>query len=158
MAIWLATGLGVARHVPAPGTIGALWGEPIYAGVALLPGVGWQMVAVAALAAVAVPLAGRAAEDLLRLGLAEDGKDPQQIVCDEYLTVPLVYAAAPAAWGHPLWIGAGFLLHRLFDITKPWPCRRLERLPRGWGIVADDVAAALYAGACYALAWGWLGA
>jgi len=37
------------------------------------------------------------------------------------------------------------VLFRLFDITKPFPVRRLERLPGGWGIVFDDVAAGLYA-------------
>jgi phosphatidylglycerophosphatase A len=37
------------------------------------------------------------------------------------------------------------LLFRLFDITKPFPVRRFERLPAGWGIVLDDVAAGLYA-------------
>jgi phosphatidylglycerophosphatase A len=40
---------------------------------------------------------------------------------------------------------AGFLLFRLFDITKPFPCRRLERLPAGWGIMADDCMAGVYA-------------
>ena len=37
------------------------------------------------------------------------------------------------------------ILFRLFDITKPFPARQLERLPEGWGIVFDDVAAGLYA-------------
>jgi phosphatidylglycerophosphatase A len=41
---------------------------------------------------------------------------------------------------------AAFLLFRLFDVAKPWPIRKLERLPGGWGIVADDLAAALAAG------------
>ena len=40
---------------------------------------------------------------------------------------------------------AAFLLFRLFDILKPWPARRLERLPGGWGIMFDDVAAGVYA-------------
>jgi phosphatidylglycerophosphatase A len=40
---------------------------------------------------------------------------------------------------------AGFLLFRLFDIWKPFPVRRAEALPRGWGILADDIAAGLYA-------------
>ncbi len=37
------------------------------------------------------------------------------------------------------------LLFRVFDITKPWPARQLERLPGGWGIMLDDVAAGVYA-------------
>ncbi len=40
----------------------------------------------------------------------------------------------------------GFLLFRLFDIAKPWPVRRLERYPEGWGILADDLLAGVYAG------------
>ncbi len=39
----------------------------------------------------------------------------------------------------------GFLLFRLFDIVKPFPIRKLEGLPGGWGIMADDIAAALMA-------------
>jgi len=45
------------------------------------------------------------------------------------------------------------VLHRLFDITKPPPARQLERLPEGWGVMADDVMAAIFAGfALWALA------
>ena len=39
---------------------------------------------------------------------------------------------------------AAFILFRLFDIWKPWPVRQLEQLPRGYGIVADDIAAGIY--------------
>ena len=39
----------------------------------------------------------------------------------------------------------GFLLFRIFDIVKPWPIRKLEKLPRGWGILADDILAAVFA-------------
>jgi phosphatidylglycerophosphatase A len=44
------------------------------------------------------------------------------------------------------WKGAilGFLLFRALDIVKPWPANRLEGLPGGWGIMADDIMAALY--------------
>jgi len=40
---------------------------------------------------------------------------------------------------------AGFILFRLFDIIKPWPCKKLEKLPAGWGILADDLMAGFYA-------------
>ena len=39
----------------------------------------------------------------------------------------------------------GFLAFRLFDIIKPWPCRELEKLPKGLGILADDLMAGFYA-------------
>lgn len=79
--------------------------------------------------------------------------DPGEVVADEFagqaltflIVCPLV-AKVPAA--QHVWIIAiaGFLLFRLFDIAKPFPVRRAEKLPRGWGILADDLLAALYAG------------
>jgi phosphatidylglycerophosphatase A len=55
-------------------------------------------------------------------------------------------------------LAAAFVLHRLFDITKPFPCRRLEHLPAGLGIMADDWGATAYVAACLAIGrWmGWL--
>ena len=55
---------------------------------------------------------------------------------------------------HPtVWV-AGFLLFRLLDISKPWPIRWAERLPEGWGIMADDwLAAALACLALHGLLW-----
>ena len=67
--------------------------------------------------------------------------------------MPIVYAFVPESCSCAQWLVAGFALHRLFDITKPWPCRRLEKLPGGWGIMADDVMASLYAGLVYLAAW-----
>ncbi|MEM6331499.1 MAG: phosphatidylglycerophosphatase A [Planctomycetota bacterium] len=157
-AIWLATGLGVSRDTPAPGTVGAIWGIPLALAITQLPGWGWQLAAVGGLIALGGPICGQAARDLVRIGEASDDKDSQSITWDEFSTVPLVYLFAPeGCWCGP-WLVGGFALHRLFDITKPWPCRQLERLPGGWGIMADDVAAAIYAGASYALLWRWLGA
>jgi len=47
---------------------------------------------------------------------------------------------------------AGFVLFRIFDIAKPFPCRRLEKLPGGWGVMADDWMAGVYAAICMRLA------
>ena len=47
---------------------------------------------------------------------------------------------------------AGFILFRVFDIWKPYPVRQLEKLPGGWGIMADDWMAAVYAAAVLRLA------
>jgi phosphatidylglycerophosphatase A len=54
---------------------------------------------------------------------------------------------------HDSWmmLVGGFLLFRVFDIVKPWPVKRFERLPGGLGIMADDQIAALYAGAVLVL-------
>lgn len=157
-AVLLATGLGVSRGVPAPGTVGAIWGVPIYLAIGQLPGTVWQIVAAAALVGLGVPICTRAAVDLVRLGESTDAKDPQAITWDEFATVPIVFLCAPTACSCVQWLLVGFALHRLFDITKPWPCRALERLPGGWGIMADDVAASLYAGGSLAALVAWWGA
>lgn len=85
--------------------------------------------------------------------IASSGKnDPREVVVDElagqavtFLPVPLFsveHFSIRQAW---LVAGVGFLLFRAFDIAKPWPIRRLERLPMGWGILADDMAAGICA-------------
>jgi phosphatidylglycerophosphatase A len=135
-SILLATGFGVGLNGPAPGTLGALWGLPLAWGLAQLPGP-WGLIACIGLVLVGGPLCTAAAREL------GGTKDPQAIVWDEFTTVALVMlaAAGPVSW----WWLVAFGLHRLFDITKPWPCRALEKLPDGWGIMADDVMAAGYA-------------
>ena len=52
---------------------------------------------------------------------------------------------ARTGWGTGINLAAAFLAFRIFDITKPPPARQLERLPAGWGILLDDLAAAVYA-------------
>jgi phosphatidylglycerophosphatase A len=102
-------------------------------------------------------------------------KDPQIVVIDEVSGVHLTLILALVPMGGPttlldpsnaaafaLFTGmsilnwkfllAGFVLFRLFDITKPFPCRRLEKLPAGWGIMADDWMAGIYAAICLRLA------
>jgi phosphatidylglycerophosphatase A len=70
-------------------------------------------------------------------------EDPSLVVIDEVLGQWLTLIGASALnWKSFL---AAFLLFRLFDIWKPWPIRRLEDLPEGLGIVADDLAAGAYA-------------
>jgi phosphatidylglycerophosphatase A len=69
-------------------------------------------------------------------------KDPGFVVIDEVAGQWIALLFSPADWRHGL---IALILFRLFDITKPFPVRRLESLPEGWGIVFDDVAAGLYA-------------
>ncbi len=101
-------------------------------------------------------------------------KDPQFVVIDEVSGVqltlilslapvaPIVFLRPEDAAAFALYTGmsilnwkfllAGFLLFRLFDILKPFPCRRLEKLHGGWGIMADDWMAGVYAAICLRLA------
>lgn len=72
----------------------------------------------------------------------EYGKDPSCVVVDEVAGQWLSLAALPAS---PLAVLAGFILFRLFDILKPGPVDRAQRLPGGWGIMADDLVAGLFA-------------
>ena len=76
-------------------------------------------------------------------------EDPREIVVDEVAGQALAYLGAYAVGGREILVMAavGFGAFRLFDIFKPWPCRQLEKLPAGWGILADDLMAGVYAAA-----------
>jgi len=138
IAVWLATGLGIGLVSPAPGTVGGLWGVPLAAAVGLLPSGQAQALAVAVVGLVSVGICAAAARGL------GGAKDPGAIVLDEIAALPLVFLGiGPLSWATLL---AGWLLFRLFDITKPWPIRQFEKLPGGWGIMADDWVAAAMAG------------
>lgn len=80
-------------------------------------------------------------------------KDSPKIVVDEIAGFMIANFAAPERLA-PL--VAAFILFRFFDIIKPYPARRAERLPGGFGVVLDDVVAGLYTLAVVriALAWG----
>jgi phosphatidylglycerophosphatase A len=75
--------------------------------------------------------------------------DPGHIVIDEVAGQWLTFV--PLAWlmdaPEPLFYLTGFLLFRLFDIMKPWPADRAQRLNGATGIMIDDLFAAIYAGA-----------
>ncbi len=74
-------------------------------------------------------------------------KDPSEIVADEVAGQAVTYIAAMSFAGIAGVVTAvvGFAAFRLFDIMKPAPCRRLEKLPKGLGILADDIMAGVYA-------------
>ena len=86
-------------------------------------------------------------------------KDPKQFVLDEAAGQALAcVGATPAlAGGFSLWVNvaAALVLFRIFDILKPPPVRQAERLPGGWGIVADDLVAGAVSAAVLLLA-NWL--
>ncbi len=79
--------------------------------------------------------------------IAETGKsDPSEVVADEFAGQALTFIGACTAGFGPIVTAAiGFALFRIFDILKPWPIRKLEKLPSGWGILADDLLAGVYA-------------
>ncbi len=73
--------------------------------------------------------------------------DPRRIVIDEAFGQLLVLFQIGESWGTG-WLPllSCFLLFRIFDIIKPFPIKKVEKLPGGWGIVMDDLVAAVYAG------------
>ena len=69
--------------------------------------------------------------------------DPRNVVIDEFAGQLLTFLfVVPTDWRLA---GAGFLLFRLFDVIKPFPARHAEDLPGGWGVMADDLVAGIYA-------------
>jgi phosphatidylglycerophosphatase A len=137
LATWVATGFGIGLVAPAPGTFGtAIWGLPLAWTIGQLPGIGWQIVAILVANLVGIPLATVAGRVL------GGEKDNQAIIWDEIATTPVVFLLVPLTnWKIAV---AGFVVHRLFDITKPPPAWQLEQLPQGLGVMADDWIAGIY--------------
>jgi phosphatidylglycerophosphatase A len=130
----IATAFGSGYSPLAPGTAGSLVGLVLFWPLARLSWP-WQLGLCALVFAIGVPAASRVAR------LAGE-KDPGIVVVDEVVGQWVTLAGLPLT---PLTVLFGFLLFRAMDVVKPWPARDLERLPGGWGILADDVAAGIYA-------------
>ena len=139
-AVWIATSGGVGFCPLAPGTAGSLVGIAVLVVLLFLPvskpiSFGLLMVLLATIVGVGVWAAGRAEEFFQR-------KDPGPVVIDEVAGQLVTFLAWPqTSWE---WLVGGFLTFRFFDIVKPFPARRLEHLPGGWGVMLDDVVAGAY--------------
>jgi phosphatidylglycerophosphatase A len=83
------------------------------------------------------------------------GPDPKLVVCDEVAGMLVTFLAVPVVGLRACL--AGFFWFRVFDVIKPPPVRQLERLPAGWGIVADDLLAGVYAQIALRLTLHWTG-
>jgi phosphatidylglycerophosphatase A len=134
-AVALGFGLGLMPWMP--GTFGGLLAFPLCWAMQGAPAI--VMVAtVAAAVALGVWVSGSTCR---HLGVHDHGA----IVWDEVCGALIAMLLAPAAW---LWWLAAFIAFRAFDILKPWPINWLDRnLKGGWGVMMDDVAAGLAAGA-----------
>lgn len=155
--LFLTTG-GLGFFRPASGTWGSL-PPVVLAGIVILAGAGpatphaWVFLALMGVLVIAFSAAciigGDSAE-------ARWGKDPSPVVADETAGMALtLLLLPPALLAHEpfftlISLGGAFILFRAMDIAKPWPCNRLQSIPSGWGILLDDLVAALYAAA---LAW-----
>jgi len=143
-AVWrdplcvIALGFGAGALPKAPGTWGTLMALPFYLLLARLP-VPEYLALTIVLFALGIWICGKAGRVL---GVQDHGA----IVWDEMVGFWVTMAAAPSGW---LWIVVGFVLFRLFDIWKPWPISWLDRrVSGGFGVMADDVLAGIYAALC----------
>ncbi len=150
LAVFIATGAYCGYFPLAPGTVGSA------AGLALFAVLRWTTSPVLEAGVIVVLFvagvwAGTIAERYFGV------VDPGPIVVDEVVGMLITLAFVPVAWPGAL---AGFFLFRLFDVIKPFPARRFERLHGGLGVMSDDVMAAVYANLALRLAmWvapGWV--
>jgi phosphatidylglycerophosphatase A len=135
LAVFLATVAYCGYFPVAPGTVGSAAGLVVY----LL--VWWShspVVEVGLIALTFVVGAWSATHAERFFG----GIDPGPVVIDEVLGMLLTLAFIPVGWSGAL---AGFFIFRVFDVIKPWPANRLEKLHGGFGIMADDAMAGVYA-------------
>ena len=148
----LASCFGLGRLPLAPGTWGSLPPTVVFA---LMWHFGASAVSISVVMAALALVGSAVCVICAPVLIAATGKaDPRGVVADEFAGQALTFLVIPVlATGtistKQIWVTTvlGFLLFRLFDIVKPWPIRKLEKLPKGWGVLADD----LLAGVCAAI-------
>jgi phosphatidylglycerophosphatase A len=135
LAVFIAT-FGYVGYFPiAPGTAGSLAALALYALVRWAGTPAVELVTIIAVLVIGIWAATGTERALAR-------KDPGPVVIDEVLGMLITLAFLPLSlWG----IAAGFLIFRVLDVIKPFPAGRLEHLPAGLGIMADDAMAGVYA-------------
>lgn len=159
MALLFASGFGLGYLPKAPGTWGSLagalcsfvaflaflsmWLAPVRRSFAVGPVRIYLDTLSYCILAVVIGLFGVWVSEIARKHF--QNKDPQIVVIDEISGQFLTFVGARFDWQY---LVAGFILFRIFDIWKPWPARQAENLPGGWGIMADDWVAGIYAGIC----------
>ncbi len=130
----IATFFYVGLIPKAPGTFGTLAAIPLFYLLTFTPI--YMYLAITVLIILVSVWASKIAEGIY------NKEDPKQIVADEVCGFLVTMILVPPTITN---IFLGFLLFRFFDIAKPYPLRKFESLPRGWGVVMDDVAAGVYA-------------
>jgi len=157
LAYHIATVLGLGDKLPAPGTTAGSLPAIIgwWMAMLVLPTPSARLTATL-VGSIVVLLVGIWASGVE--GRRRGAEDPGPVVIDEvagqWLTMAPVLLLLDSQTSSSLGIAAvaGFFLFRLFDVAKPWPVKRFEDLPGGVGIMADDVAAAVYGAAVLSVA------
>ena len=140
LAVRLATLFGIGNVQHCPGTVGSFFGTILYAvtirKVTILPRL-LVMLFMLILSLVVCDVA----EKILKK------HDPKEVILDEFVAMPFVFFGIEEYFSQKLSIAfimiIGFIIFRIFDILKPIGINRLQKLPGGIGIVADDIAAAI---------------
>ena len=134
-AVFVATVAYCGYFPIAPGTVGSAAGLVVYALVWWAQSPLLETGLILGLFALGI-WAGTTAERYF------GGIDPGPIVIDEVVGMLITLAFIPVGWSAAL---AGFVLFRIFDVIKPYPAGRFERLHGGLGVMSDDAMAAVYA-------------
>jgi phosphatidylglycerophosphatase A len=145
MQRFIASCFGLGRLPIAPGTWGSL---PVVVIFALLCASGSSTANINVLMAGLALIGAVACVQFGPASIAATGSsDPREVVMDEFAGQAITFIGIAAIRPSQAIVATilGFLLFRVFDIVKPWPIRRLELFPGGWGILADDVMAGVYA-------------
>jgi phosphatidylglycerophosphatase A len=135
LAVFVATVAYCGYFPIAPGTVGSAAGLIVYLLVWWAQSPVVEVGLIVALFAAGV-WAGTTAERYF------GGIDPGPIVIDEVVGMLMTLAFIPVGWSGAI---AGFVLFRIYDVIKPYPAGRFERLHGGLGVMADDAMAAVYA-------------
>lgn len=132
---WCAFGFGLGLLPKMPGTYGSLLAIPLY--YFLQPFSSWiYLTVLLALIGIGIFICHKTAQDL-------HIADHPGIVWDEICGCLLTLWLVPPDWR---WVLLGFVLFRFFDILKPWPINYIDKhIKNGWGIMLDDLIAAVYA-------------
>ena len=131
----VATGLGVGKLPMMPGTFGSILGTLVFL---LIP---TDSLLIRSIILVIILIAGAYSSFMIEMVTGK--QDNQIIVIDEIAGIWLTLTIIPGG----IWFSlAGLLLFRLFDIWKPYPIKKLEKVKYGYGVMLDDLLAGLYAG------------
>ncbi len=136
-ALVLSSWFGVGLIPVAPGTCGTLAAVPLFFGMKYI-GILYSVIFLIVFIPMAVWVSG-----ISKRLLGRD--DPPEVVIDEVAGFMLALFLLPLTWSS---LTLGFLLFRVFDILKPFPIGRLEKIRGGIGIVVDDLVAGVYANFC----------
>ena len=136
LAEWLATVGKIGRIPGAPGTWGSLTAVLVWlilpAFIIVLP--------IFLIMIIIITVIGVRTSTIIEDHYQQN--DPDYIVIDEWVGQWVALCALPQTWTAGL---VAFVLFRIFDIAKPWPINKLQKLSKGWGVMADDLAAGLFA-------------